>query len=268
MSARSGLRPVDLFSYLFYFFLLLPLLTILVTSVSKTEYVVFPPTTFTLDWYVKVLKNQEWMASFYLSLQVAVICAVLAGAAGTLSALAYVRYRFPGRDAINGVLLSPLMLPTLVIGVALLQFLDILGLHPSLVTLVIGHALIATPYAMRLTVSSLTGFDRTLERAAQNLGASQLTAFRRITLPIVRPGVIAGVVFAFVVSFEDASISTFVSSARVVTLPARIFHYVEQIYDPFITAVSAWVIVFTILLMIAIEYFIGLQKLFGATEQA
>lgn len=263
-SGSSAFSPLSLFTYGVFIFVLSPIVVVLLASVTAAEYTSFPPQGLSLRWYAAIAGQREFIESFWISVQVAVIACLVATALGVLSALALVRYRFPGRDALSTLFLSPLMLPTVVLGLALLQFYAAVGITRTPFSLVLGHAILTTPYVIRLVSASLSGFDRALELAAQNLGASPFTAFRRVTLPIISPGVIAGAAFAFIVSFDDVSVSLFLSSPGVVTLPVRIFSYLEQHFDPVVTAVCSVLIVIAALLIFLIERTLGLGKLFGA----
>jgi putative spermidine/putrescine transport system permease protein len=127
-----------------------------------------------------------------------------------------------------------------------------------------AHLVITTPYTIRLVSVSLAGFDQNLERAARSLGASGWTTFRLVTLPLIRPGILAGAVFAFIVSFDDLAVSLFLSSPGAMTLPVRIFTYIEQIYDPLITAVSSLLILVAVVVVVLIERTVGMGRLFGA----
>lgn len=242
-------------------FLLSPFVVTMLASLTTTEFVVFPPRGFTLRWYREILDHPEFIQSFFLSLGVAATTAAIATTIGTLAALALVRHRFPGRDLLQAFFLSPLMLPSVVLGVALLQFYSRIGLAASPVTLLLGHLVLTTPYVIRLVSASLAGFDRSLELAAAGLGATPLQVFTRVTLPIIRSGVLAGFAFAFVVSFDDLTIALFVVSTDVVTLPVRIFTYIQYAYDPLITSVSTLLILFAAAVMVVIERVLGIGNL-------
>jgi putative spermidine/putrescine transport system permease protein len=244
-------------------FSIAPIVIILVESLTSAGFVAFPPAGFSLRWYAEIPRRPEFIVSITTSVLVATFAAIGATILGGLAGLALVRYRFPGRDVLQGLFLSPLSLPAIVLGIALLQFYSAYGIPRTTATLVLAHILIACPYTIRLISVSLTSFDRNLELAARNLGASPWTAFRRVTMPLIQPGLVAGLIFAFIVSFDDISVSLFLASDRAMTLPVRVFTYIEQNSDPFITAVSSLLILTVVVLAVAIEKLVGIGKLFG-----
>jgi putative spermidine/putrescine transport system permease protein len=164
---------------------------------------------------------------------------------------------------VSALFLSPLMLPSVVIGVALLQFYSHLGLIGNPVSLLLGHLVITIPYSLRLIMASLTGFDRNLELAALNLGASRLQAFRRVVLPLIAPGALSGVAFAFIVSFDDLVVSLFLVSPTLTTLPVRIYNYIDQSSSPMITAMGALLILLAAVILFVIDRLFGADRLFG-----
>ena len=248
------------FTYLMVAFLLLPIALVLATSFTTANVISFPPQGFTLRWYEVILNRAEFLESLRLSLTIALIVSAVSTTLGCLAALALVRYRFPGRDLIQAAVMSPLVLPTVVIGIALLLFLSRIGLSGSPAALVIGHVIVTLPYAVRLISSSLAGLDRTLERAARNLGADSFTTFRRITLPLIQSGLIASVVFTFIVSFDDLTISIFLATPSMVTLPVRIYSYIENVTQPYIASAGAIVILAATVLIVIIERVAGVRR--------
>jgi putative spermidine/putrescine transport system permease protein len=259
-------RPggVAVFSAAVYAFVLAPIVVVLIASLTAAEYTSFPPRGLSLRWYAEIPRHPEFLESFRTSVVVAAVSGALATALGTLAALALTRHRFRGRDALATLFLSPLMLPSIVLGIALLQFYTLTGVTRTPLAIVCGHLVITVPYVIRLVAASLAGFDRTLEAAAANLGATPWQAFRRVTLPLIAPGVAAGAAFATLVSFDDVSIALFLAGPTTVTLPVRIFAYIEQTFDPLVTAVCSVLIVLTALVVLVVERAIGLGRLFGA----
>lgn len=252
------------FTYALVLVLMAPLLVLIAVSFTTAGYVAFPPQGFTLHWYWEALHKEEYIRSFVISILVAALTAGAATLVGTLVALAVVRYRFPGREAINAFFMSPLILPTIVIGIALLQFYNRIGIGSTVTSLVMGHVIITTPYVIRLVAASLTGIDRAVERAAQNLGAPPLRVFRRVTLPLIRPGLLAGAVFAFITSFDNVTVSVFLTSPKLVTLPIRIYSQMDQPVYPWLVAFCSMIIFLTALFIGAIERFLSVRNLFAA----
>jgi putative spermidine/putrescine transport system permease protein len=259
-------RPsaLGLFSAGVYTFVLAPIVVVLLASFTAAEYTSFPPEGLSLRWYAEIPRHPEFWESFRVSLLVAAVTGLLATALGTLAALALVRHRFRGRDLAGALFLSPLMLPSLILGAALLQFYTRVGITRTPLALVAGHLVITVPYVVRLVSASLAGLDETLERAALNLGASPWQAFRLVTLPLIAPGVLAGAAFATIVSFDDVSVALFLASPRAVTLPVRIFTYIEQTFDPLVTAVCSVLILLAAAAVVVIERSLGLARLFDA----
>ena len=188
----------------------------------------------------------------------------LAAAGATVLAvpagIAITRYDFPGRGFLNGLFLSPLIIPHLVLGVALLRLFALLGGTGSFGWLVFAHALIVTPYTLRLVVAALVGFDRSAEHAAQSLGASQATVFTRITLPMILPGVTGGWMLAFINSFDEVTMSIFVTSPSTVTLPVRMYMYATESIDPLMATVSALMVALTACAMVVLDRVYGLDR--------
>jgi len=251
-------------TYVLVALLMVPLAAIVATSFTTLSYVTFPPQGFTLRWYGEALHKQEFLDSFVLSLGIALVTAALATVLGAPVAVALVRYRFPGRDLVNALFMSPLILPTVVIGIALLQFYNQLRIGSTAASLVLGHVIVTTPYAIRLIAASLTGLDPSIERAAQNLGAPPLRAFRLATLPLIRPGLMAGAVFAFITSFDNVTISIFLATPRMVTLPVRIYNLWDQPLVPWLIAICALIILWTVILIALVERAVSVRGLFGA----
>uniref|UniRef100_A0A9E7ZTI5 ABC transporter permease n=1 Tax=Bosea sp. NBC_00436 TaxID=2969620 RepID=A0A9E7ZTI5_9HYPH len=244
-------------------FSLLPVAAIVAESFTATNYIVFPPQGFTLKWYAAIADRPEFLQSAITSLIVACGASVIATVLGTLSAIALSRFSFPGRQALQSLFMAPLSLPGLIFGLALLQFFTARDLPRDIPALMIGHIVITMPFAIRFVTVSLTGVNATVELAAQSLGAPPLTAFRLITLPLIRSGIIASLLFSFILSFDDVAVSLFLSNANATTLPVRIYTYIDQNYDPLVTAVSALVVFLAFLVLATIERVMGLGRMFG-----
>jgi putative spermidine/putrescine transport system permease protein len=252
-----------LFSYLMVGFLLLPMVIIVLASFTSASYVSFPPQGFTLKWYGEALRRREFLESLKLSLIVAIGTSAIAMVLGTMVAVGIVRYRFSGRELINAFFMSPLIIPTVVIGIALLQFYNQVGLATGVTTLIIGHVIVTVPYAIRLVASSLTGLDHNIELAARTLGAAPMRAFLKVTLPLIVPGMVAGSVFAFITSFDNVTISIFLATPRMVTLPVRIYNFWDQPIVPWLLAICSLIIAWTVIVIWAIERTISVQGIFG-----
>jgi putative spermidine/putrescine transport system permease protein len=263
MMVHGWLRPAfHAVAFLTYSFLLIPILVVLIASLTSADFVSFPPKGMSFRWYSALVRNEDFMHSALVSLVLATLTALGATILAVPAAIALVRYRFPGREILSALFLSPLMLPSVVIGIALLQFASRLGVLGNPVVLWLGHLLIATPYCLRLLMASLTGFDRNLELAALNLGASRVQAFYRVMLPLIAPGAAAGAAFAFVVSFDDLVVSMFLASPTLMPLPVRIYNFIDQSSSPLITAVGSLLVLFAIVIVFLIDRIFGVERAF------
>jgi putative spermidine/putrescine transport system permease protein len=254
------------FTYAMVVVLLVPLVVILLTSFTTLSYVSFPPVGFTAKWYAEALTKWEFLESLYLSTMVAALTAVIATVLGLPVAVGIARYRFVGRDLVNAFFTSPLILPTVVVGIALLHFYNLLGVGSTVAGLVLGHVIVTTPYAIRLIAASVTGLDPNVERAAQSLGATPVGAFLRVTLPLIIPGIVAGAIFAFITSFDNVTISVLLATPRMVTLPVRIFNFWDQPIYPWLIAICSLIIGWTIVLIAIIERLVSVRRLFGDSD--
>lgn len=229
-------------------YLLAPIIVVIATAFTTTAYPVFPPQGFTLKWFYHFLGMSEFTDAVQRSALLALTSTIVASLLGTFSALALDRYRFKGRDAISAFMLSPILFPTIVLGLALLVFFSQIGLSGSFIGLVIAHSLLTTPFVIRLVMASLAEFDPAVEEAARNLGAGWWRTFLQVTLPLIRPGVLAGAVFAFIISFDELVVTLFLAGPDMTTLPVRIYTYVEFSSTPTISAISttlilAWMLI-------------------------
>lgn len=250
------------FHTLFVAFILAPLVMVIAVSFTDKGYLSLPTEGLSLRWFHAILENPDFIDAFWMSVWLAAISASLAIMISVPAALAIARYRFIGRDAIAAFLLSPLMIPHLVLGVAFLQFYSSIGLGGSFSGLVAAHVILITPYALRLVLSAATGLSTDAENAALTLGASKFTVFRRITLPLIIPGVAGGWLLSFITSFDELTMSVFVSSPATQTLPVKMYHHITQTIDPLIASVSTVLIALTFLLMLVLDRFYGIDRLF------
>lgn len=224
-------------------YLVAPVIVVVATAFTTTAYPVFPPQGFTLQWFERFLGMPEFTEAIRRSALLAFWSTTVATILGTFSALSLVRYRFGGREAISAFMLSPILFPTIVFGLALLVFYSRVGLSGSFAGLVIAHSVLTTPFVIRLVMASLAEFDPAVEEASRNLGAGWWRTFLQVTLPLIRPGVLAGAVFAFIISFDELVVTLFLAGPDMTTLPVRIYTYVEFSSDPTISAISTMLIV-------------------------
>jgi putative spermidine/putrescine transport system permease protein len=244
-------------------FVLAPLLVVLALSVSNTPFASFPPHGFTLAWYGKVLTDPDFQHSAELSIGLALAATVAALALGVPAAFVLIRTALRGRALVQGLLLSPLVFPTLIIGLALLQFFAWLHMQDAVVNLFLGHALVTLPYVVRAVGVSLLLVDPSLEEVAWTLGASRWRGFWRVTMPQIAPGVAAGALFAFMVSLDNYPVSMWLSDARAVPLPLLLFNDMSSMFDPSIAAMASLMILVGAVAVMLLERLVGLRRAMG-----
>jgi len=237
-------------------FMLAPLVIVCLVAFTPENTMQIPTTAFSLRWFKAVFAHPDFMQAFYNSVQLALLSASIATALALPAGIA----RFRGRDFINGMLLSPVIIPHLVLGIALLRLFALMGATGSFAWLVLAHVVVITPYILRLVIASVEGMDFSAEHAAQSLGASNTVVFLRVTLPLILPGVAGGWLLAFINSFDEVTMSVFVTAPSTVTLPVRIYMYATESIDPMMAAVSALMILVTSVGMLLIDRIYGLDK--------
>ena len=262
-----GGLPLALAAWVALVFLLLPLVVVIGVSFTETAYLAFPPQGFTLDWYGKLLRDASYVDAFALSAELALAATVLAVSLGLPAALVIGRKRFPGRELISALFMSPLILPNIVIGVAILQYASALGWARTFWALLAGHVVMVLPYVLRTTLAALAGVEPSIEEAAQDLGASPALTFFSITLPQIKTGVIAGALFAFIMSWINVEVSIFQTKAELMTLPVKLFNYVQFNVDPLLAAVSSVTIYLAVAAVFVLDLVVGIEKA-GATRRS
>ena len=244
-----------------YAFLFIPLLIVVGISFSPTYQMLFPPQGFSLRWFKYILDQKEFVDSFYVSAVVAFFASLVALVIGVLVSLAIVRYHFRWKTTIENIFMMPVILPTVVTGVAMLQFFSIIGYSDFWMRLILGHIIVTIPYTIRSISASLYGFNRRLEEASLIMGANYVQTFKNILLPLIKPGMIAGALLAFIISFDNVTVSLFLMGAKTVTLPVRIMLYLEWHIDPSVAAISTILIILTMITIIIAERIVGLSNI-------
>jgi putative spermidine/putrescine transport system permease protein len=247
------------FSLLVFIFLLGPLLIISVTSFEPGTVLKFPPQGFSLRWYKNIFEVDLFMSTFKTSIVVSLLGNILALLLGMPAAYALSRFSFRGKDALNALFLSPLLIPGIVLGFTLLRYLIIVYHLPVYAGLLIGHTVIMLPFIIRVIASSMSNFDFAIEEAALSLGAGRLKTFFKVVLPNIRSGIIAAILIAFLESFNNVDISVFMTGPGFSTLPIQMLTYVENYFDPTIAAISVMLMILTGILMFLIERLMGLS---------
>lgn len=239
------------------FYLLLPVIVIVPMAFSESAFLAFPPQGFTLRWFENLINDQSWIYSALNSLIVATLSMICSVVLGTIAALGIARGRFPFRGGVMAILLSPIIVPFVIVALATYISFLTLGLTQTVLGFVLVHTALGVPYVMINVVASLTQVDRRLEMAAMNLGANPVGTFFRITLPLILPGMLAGALFAFITSWDEVVVAIFLSGSEIQTLPVKMWSGIRVQVDPTIAAVST-VSLFIILAAFASN---GLAKL-------
>ena len=241
-------------------FMLAPLVVVCLVAFTPADTLSMPGADWSLRWFRAVFAHGDLTTSFGNSLVVAVLAASGSVLLAVPASIAIARYQFPGRQALSGLLMSPLIVPHLVLGVAMLRLFALLDARGSTLWLTLAHVVVVTPYALRLMLAALAGADASVEQAAQSLGASRWTVFRRITLPLMLPGVTGGWLLAFINSFDEVTMSIFITSPQTVTLPVRMYMLATESIDPMMAAVSALIVGMTAVVMLVLDRLYGLDR--------
>ncbi|MDR7419871.1 MAG: ABC transporter permease [Armatimonadota bacterium] len=239
---RSGLLRTTL--ALGVGFMLLPLVIVVVYSFSSVAYGVFPPPGLSWRWYAHLFEQTAFRGAFVRSVVIASVAVVISLGVGLLCALALVRSDFRGKEALRGFLLSPIVIPKIVLGVGWFIFFARLGMQGGVVPITLAHVIVVLPFVINVLAANLVGLDASLEEAAQDLGASSGKVLWHIVLPQIRSGLVISALLAFIVSFDQVESSIFLTRGENNTLPIEMFLYMEKWQDPTIAALSALLILF------------------------
>jgi putative spermidine/putrescine transport system permease protein len=238
-------------------FLVLPVLVIIPLSFNSGSFLVYPLQGFSLQWYHDLFTSADWMRSLKNSLIVAPAATALAMVFGTLAAIGLTRGEFRGKALVMSLVISPMVVPVVIVGVASYLFFAPLGLGNSYISLILVHAVLGVPFVIITVSATLQGFNQNLVRAAASLGASPLRAFFRITLPLIAPGVISGALFAFATSFDEVVVTLFLAGPEQITLPRQMFSGIRENLSPTIAAAATLLIGFSIVLLLTLEWLRG-----------
>jgi putative spermidine/putrescine transport system permease protein len=249
-----------------YVTLLAPIAFVMLSSFDygQRAYVVFPPEQFTLESYWRI--PMRYWEALWLSFRVAFLCMIVACAIGIPAAIGIVRSNLPGKGALLALFRAPMQIPAVVSGVAFLHLYYLVGpatglpLAGSFLGLVTAHIFAATPYVVGTLVSILQRFDTSLEEASLSLGASRTATFAQVTLPMLKPGIFAGALYAFMISFSEVPISVFLSGSKLVTFPVEVFNSMLFDFEPTILAISSIVTVLSLTLVWLVQWAVGLDK--------
>jgi putative spermidine/putrescine transport system permease protein len=251
-------------------FLLLPVFSIAVSSVSKSALFVFPPSGFTWKWYAKI--SPVYLDALRVSAIVAVGSTAVALLVGIPAGIGLVRGRLPMVQEISALFLSPLAVPTLIVGVAVFQFSSLLWstlgfpIAGTAYGLILGHSTFTVPFVIRAMIAGQNQYDRSVEEAAASLGASALSIFLTVTLPMLSPAIVSGAIFALLTSFDDVPVALFVGGGDATTLPVSIFNAVQFNLSPDLMALCTAVSIGILILLMLCSRFIGVERFFGTSH--
>ncbi len=243
-----------------YVFLVVPVIVIVPLSFNAEPFFTFTEKMLTLDpegyslrWYVEIFENPNWLLAIQNSVVVAISATAIATTLGTLAALGLSEPRMPYRTVVMSVLMFPLIVPLIVTAVGTYFFYSKLGLVQSLPGLIVAHAVLGTPFVVITVTATLSGFDRTLLRAAAGLGARPTRTFFKITMPLIRPGIISGALFAFIISFDEPVVVLFLAGFEQRTIPVQMWSGIREKLSPDILAVASLLVLLSIILLTTVE---------------
>ncbi|BCF92005.1 MULTISPECIES: ABC transporter permease [Paraburkholderia] len=238
-------------------YLILPVLAIVPLSFSSSTFLVYPIPGWSLRWYQNLIASDEWRMAAKNSFIVAPSATVLATVLGTLAAIGLTKANFKGKALLMAILISPMIVPVVVVGVGMYLFFAPLGLANTYIGLIMAHASLGVPFVVTTVAATLQGFNYNLVRASLSLGANPVKTFFSITLPVIAPGVISGALFAFATSFDEVVVTLFLAGADQTTLPRQMFTGIRENISPTIAALATILIVFSTCLLLALEWLRG-----------
>ena len=243
--------------------LLAPLLVVVAASFSPTPVFDLPLDGYSLRWYARIGHLDGFWPAVALTLEIAILSTILSLVFGTLAAIAITRGKLPGAEALATVLVSPLMLPGLVLGIALLQYFRALGITAAWPTLLLAHIIVTLPYVARTMIAGLARFDFTLVEAARTLGCTFPGAIVRAMVPALAPSFFTAALFSFLASFDNYPVSIFLTDVRTKTLPIKLLQYIDEAPDPTLAALSTLILAVTVVLLIFADRAVGLHRMAG-----
>lgn len=252
----SGWSLIRLFTIMVYVFMFLPIAVVIILSFDTQQFANFPMQGFTLKWYAELAQNQSIIQAFKSSIVLGTLAALISTSIAIPAAIAFVRYRFKGKNSLNTLLLAPIMVPEVVLGVALLLFMRWLQQPKSFVMLLLGHVMLTLPYVLLIVQARMVSINNVFEEAAKSLGANPFQTFREVTFPLLLPAILAGILFAFTISFDNITATLFWATAEHQTVPVRIFGMLRHSISPEINALGTVMVFFTIMLPLTAAFVI------------
>jgi putative spermidine/putrescine transport system permease protein len=262
MGERPISRSLKIIAAIGFVFLLAPVIIVVPLSLSGEVYMAFPPNSWSFRWYAELAHLGKMIDAFALSLKLSVLVTIVDLAVALPAAYALVRIKPRGTTLLKGIFTAPLLLPTIVLGLAMLIVFARFGLLATFQGLLLAHVVVTLPYALGVLSTALESLPKDCDEAAATLGAHPFTVFRRITLPMMNSGVVAASALVFLVSFDEPVLSLFISGPRLTTLPVAMYHYVEDRADPLVAAASVVLVVLTLIVVLVVERTAGLTKTF------
>jgi putative spermidine/putrescine transport system permease protein len=244
-------------------FMLVPVIVVIPTSLNTLPTLALPTAGISFQWYAKMLADTTYTQPFVLSLLIALAASAIALVTGTAAAIALVRFRLPGGELWSAALMSPVLFPSIVLGVALVLFFSQLHLIRSPIGLCIAFAALTLPYALRTVTASLQAVDVRLEEAAATLGAGPWQTFGHVTLPLIRPGLIAAAIFCLLVAFDEFTVALFLAGPNAMTLPVQMFQSIQFAIEPTVAAISTVLVLLTTVMIIIAERIVGIERFIG-----
>ena len=234
-------------------FLMAPVLVVIPLAFNADPYFTYPIQHYTTKWFVEFFTHETWRTSVRNSFVIGIAATAIATALGTLAAVGLAQRNLPGRALITAILVSPMIVPIVIVAVGAYFFYSRLGIANSLTGIVLAHAVLGTPFVLITVSATLAGFDHSLVRAARMLGASPFTAFRRVTLPIIWPGVFSGALFAFATSFDEVVVVLFLGSVEQRTIPRQMWTGLREQLSPTILAAAVVLILISVAMLLVLE---------------
>ncbi|MDB5511850.1 MAG: transporter permease [Enterovirga sp.] len=255
---------LGLYAALFLVFLLVPIVAVVWVSFSSASFITFPLPGYSLRWYARILEYKPFIDSLIVSIEVAVGSAILGAALGVPAALWAARSRSAAAALVANLLLAPISVPAIVLGFSLLYLLSAMGFGISLTALLITHTVVAIPYVARTALAVYRSLPPDFEEAAAVLGASRTQTLVHVTLPLIRPGIFAGGLFAILISLDNLPLSFFFGSSATNTLPVIMLSYMQNQFDPSIAAVSTVQMLIAVATLLVVNTLYGIEKFTAA----
>ena len=251
-----------LITILTYTFILAPMIIIVAVSFNPSAAITFPPEGFSLKWYQNIFTGHtDFVTGFANSIKIAVIATIFDIFIGVFASLSVTKYNFKGKSLLVSFFTSPMFIPSISFAFVLMRTTASIKMFTPFTKILIGHIVIILPYIIRNTMSVLINFNWTLEDAAASLGANPRQVFFKITLPLIKPGIISGAMLAFLYSFDEAVISSFLTSAKFTTMPIQIINYMEFQFDPTVAAIATIRRASSLIIMLGINKLVGLDSM-------